>query len=66
MFLFFLKKKKKEGGQMDNIDYCHLRTEVIVESVKLIINKTIQLLKMKKTDKKDSVRKKRTLQLHEG
>lgn len=37
---------------MDNIDYCHLRTEVIVESVKLIINKTIQLLKMKKTDKK--------------
>lgn len=51
---------------MDNIDYYHLRTEVIVESVKLIINKTIQLLKMKKTDKKDSVRKKRTLQLHEG
>lgn len=62
--MFFLKKK--EGGQMDNIDYYHLRTEVIVESVKLIINKTIQLLKMKKTDKKDSVRKKRTLQLHEG
>lgn len=50
--MFFFFKKKKEGGQMDNIDYYHLRTEVIVESVKLIINKTIQLLKMKKTDKK--------------